>query len=374
MKSKGNWDRKLTKRQVYATFGKTVLRIPKGLNILRNKMFFCIGLILFLIIAMISGCQEKKVLLPPTGPFTKAPQNPFTVEGAPYGSSYLLPENLVFHQGKYWVLVADRGPGPEKGVLSLVASTDLVHWKYEGIILSADIVGDPGREFDSPHILQHNGTWYVVYSHYHGEYTEDNTAPIGIAHSTGGILGPYVEDNPNLLTPVWPIGGWEDVRVCEPYLVHLGGDDWVMLYMGDAGEFVEQIGIAFSKSGILGPYVRDDPEPEIAFGPPNSIDAGTVADQWVVKVGDTYYIGYTCSPTKEGWNTTYATTKDWITFTKSNKIILSQGPSGSWDENTAFRGAVTLVGDKYLFSYTGSGSRPGYCFGMASQPAFKKVR
>ena len=146
--------------------------------------------------------------------------------------------------------------------------------------------------------------------------------------------------------------------------------DWVMVYMADAdpvGGYTEQIGIATSTTGIEGPYVKlPQAEPEIAFGPPGSLDHQTIADPWVVEFDGTFYVGYTASPTKANWNTTYATTTDWVTLTKSNTVILGQG--SGYDANSAFRGAVTKFGDTYYFPYTSQGSG-GFMFSMATQPA-----
>ena len=103
----------------------------------------------------------------------------------------------------------------------------------------------------------------------------------------------------------------------------------------------------------------------LAFGPTGSFDAGTIADPWVYNYHDTYYIGYTVSPTSNSpWQTAYATTTDWITFTKHG-ITLPLAASG-WDSSNAFRGAVTRIGDLYVFSYTGD----GYQMGVATQPVF----
>ena len=306
---------------------------------------------------------------PPVGPFTKYTDNPILIPDQ--CQTNILPENLVFDGGKYWVLVTDRC-GENGGVLSLVSSIDLITWVYEGIILSSTIVNDPGRTFDSPCIVRADNTWYIFYSNFYGTWNFTSPAPIGIAKSTTGlIMGPYVELQRDKLK-TGPEGSWDGARVSEPYVIQRDNGDWVMVYMGDAdpaGGFTEQVGIAVSTSGIEGTYEKSLGNPVIAFGPTGSIDAGTIADPWVVKFGSTYYIGYTASPTKVNWNTTYATTTDWTTFTKSNTVILNQGP-GAYDQSSTFRGAVTRVGDNYLFPYTAQGSG-GFQFAYAVQPVYQ---
>ena len=318
---------------------------------------------------------------PPTGPFTKLPGNPITVSGCP---NQILPENIVVDGDKLWLIVANRCTSPNS--LALLShplnDTNLTaNWTFEKTVLSGSIIGDADRQLDSPHIVQSGANWYLFYSTFKFRssecgcyWNESYPATIGIAKSENGIDGNYMELNSAILTTS-ATGGWDDARVAEPYVIQRANGDWVMVYMGDADPspgrpgapgYDEQVGIAISTSGIEGPYVRDDPEPEIAFGPSGSLDAGTIADPWVVLFNNTYYVGYTASPTKAGWNTTFATTTDWATFTKSNRVILGQGP-GTWDSTSSFRGAVTLVGDQYLFPYTGQGS-PGFQFGMATQP------
>ena len=114
-------------------------------------------------------------------------------------------------------------------------------------------------------------------------------------------------------------------------------------------------------------YTKFAGNPCIAFGPSGSYDAGTVADAWVYEYHDVYYIGYTVSPTSSSpWQTAVATTTDWQTFTKLGVIV----PRG--DEFNTFRGAVTLIGDEYVFSYTTGGPSSGqYRLCVATQPVYQ---
>jgi hypothetical protein len=311
------------------------------------------------------------VPVPPTGPFTKATNNPQPVANAPCGGTtpQLLPENMVVSGGEYYTLITDRC---STNSIALLASADPAGpWTYDRRILTpADLTsqGDPRNQLDSPNLVQVGTDWYVFYSHFDGTWN-DTTDPalIGLAKSTTGIDGPYTEINPSVLGTD-PTGTWDDARVAEPYVVQKSNGDWVMVYMGDAspqGGYTEQVGIATSTQGIEGPYVKPASNPVIPFGLSGSLDAGTIADPWVVLFQGTYYIGYTASPTKAGWNTTYATTTDWQTFTKSNTVILPQG--ATYDSISAFRGAVTRIGDTYYLPYTSQDSS-GFHFSMATQP------
>jgi hypothetical protein len=311
------------------------------------------------------------VPVPPTGPFTKAADNPQPILNAPCGGTtpQLLPENMVESDGTYYLLVTDRSCDAGSAAL-LSAPNPSGPWSYEKQILTRamlDAQGDQRDVIDAPHLVKDGSTWYLFYSHYYQwGWNTGSPGVIGLAKSTHGILGPYEKVDSDVLTSDAD-GSWDGARVWEPYVTQGPDGNWVMVFMGDrdaAGGYTEQVGIATSKD-IEGPYEKSTSNPVLAFGPSGSLDAGTVADPWVVKFGDTYYIGYTASPTKAGWNTTYATTTDFSTFTKSNTVILGQG--GSYDSTSAFRGAVTQVGDTYYFPYT-SQDGSGLHFSMATQP------
>src|SRR5690606_15525676 len=119
-----------------------------------------------------------------------------------------------------------------------------------------------------------------------------------------------------------PSPAWDNFRVDEPYVFQRDDGKWVMFYMGDASpDAIEQVGYA-TADNITGPYTAYEGNPVIRFGEEGSFDAGTIADPWVYKVNDTYYIGYTAgSAAGPPWSTACATTTDWETFTKLGLIF-----------------------------------------------------
>jgi len=302
------------------------------------------------------------VEVPPIGPWTKLTGNPIIPAGDPGNDGRsLLAENLVYDEvtGHYWLVFADYS----QGGIGLAWSDDPGNpssWTYAARPLTSG---------NAPHLVKHDGTWYLFYADrartaasvpgYSGAYP--SSFPISVATSSA-VNGTYTYST-TVLTSTQP---WEAYRVDEPYVFQRNDGKWILVYMGDAGSTTEIIGYA-EADDILGPYTKYVGNPIINFGPPGSIDAGTVADPWVVEFQGTYYIGYTVSPSKSSpWRTSYVTTTDWVNFTKSNDIILDLGPPGSWDAANAFRGAVTRFGDTYYFPYTGD----SYQMGIATQPAF----
>jgi hypothetical protein len=294
----------------------------------------------------------------PIGPWDKQTTNIIpTGAGSPSGGNNLLAENMVYDDvtGHYWLVFANYNNG-SVGLAWSDDPDDPASWTWHGTVVSSA---------NAPHILYYDGLWYIFYA--------DQTygmpgRPISVSTSAS-IGGPYTKVTPPVLTPSET---WETARVDEPYVFQRNDGKWILMYMGDAGGTTEQVGYA-EADDILGPYTKFAGNPCIPFGPPGSIDAGTVADAWVVELDDVYYIGYTVSSSKSSpWRTALATTTDWMTFTKHG-VILDWGGSGDWDERDAFRGAVTRIGDTYYFPYTGHRTSGGYLMGMATMDAFQMV-
>jgi predicted GH43/DUF377 family glycosyl hydrolase len=288
--------------------------------------------------------------VPPTGPFTRAVGNPIVPSGAT-GTS-LLAENIVYDDvtNHYWMCLANYS----QSAISLCYSdnpTDPGAWHWSGNVITSFTQFYSG----APHLLKNGTTWYLFYA---------DRPDIKVA-TASNVAGPYTIYPTPMLSPSGPAPAWDNFRVDEPYVFFRESDGkWVLVYMADSGGAVEQVGYA-TADNILGPYTAFAGNPCLAFGVPGSFDAGTIADPWVYRFNDVYYIGYTVSPTNQSpWQTACATTTDWLTFTKLG-VIFPVAISG-WDAVNSFRGAVTRVGDTYVFSYTGD----GYKMGIATQPVF----
>jgi hypothetical protein len=292
------------------------------------------------------------VEVPPVGPWDKQTTNIIPI-GDPDTGSALLGENIVYDDvtGHYWLLFAAYRGASSVGLVYSDTPDDPTSWYWHGIVVTAA---------NAPHIIEYDGLWYIFYA----DRTTGPPYPISVDTSSS-IEGPYAWAA-TVLTSTEP---WEAYRVDEPYVFQRNDGKWILMYMGDAGSTTELIGYA-EADDILGPYTKFSGNPCLPFGPPGSIDAGTVADPWVVEFHGVYYIGYTVSPTKSSpWRTAIATTEDWVNFTKHG-IILDLGGPGDWDERNAFRGAVTRFGDTYYFPYTGRRTGGPYVMGMATQPAY----
>ncbi len=310
------------------------------------------GAIFYMYYGNPSPSGTEIVEVPPVGPWDRQSTNIVPI-GDPGAGESLLGENMVYDDvtGHYWLLFAAYRSGQQVGLVYSDNPDDPTSWYWHGIVVN---------NANAPHIIEHDGIWYIFYA----DRTIGPPYPISVDTSSN-IGGPYARAA-TVLTVTEP---WEAFRVDEPYVFQRNDGKWILTYMGDIGSATEQVGYA-EADDILGPYTKFPGNPCLAFGPPGSFDAGTIADPWVVEFYGTYYIGYTVSPTSSSpWQTAVATTTDWLTFTKLG-VILSLGGPGDWDERDAFRGAITRFGDTYYFPYTGHRTSGGYIMGMATQPAF----
>jgi choice-of-anchor A domain-containing protein/uncharacterized repeat protein (TIGR01451 family) len=344
--------------------------------------------------------------LPPTGPWTNV--SGLSISGLNGG---LLAENMVEDGGVYWQLFTDRNVcngqlGFAKNTTGNPANASGWTWWNDvqidfSIRNSVAMFADDPRlnttagnllnpYLDCPHIQKgDDGNWYLFY-HWivggdpHGScgvhgawsWTSDAYAAIGVAKASS-ITGPYTEINPNLIMSAQMEGtnvAWDWARVSEPYVFKRDDGKWIMLFMGDKGNYddpgnpnlyyIEQCSYAIADN-IDGPYTKwhNGTDPFIAFGPSGSLDAGTIADAHPVKFGNTWYIFYAASPSTFGWSTMYATTTDWESLTKSTSYVYTT------EGNSPFRGAISKFNDIYYFSYLGSSPSSSGPFMIATQPA-----
>jgi hypothetical protein len=292
----------------------------------------------------------EPVETPPAGPFTRAAGNPIVPIGA--GTNIrLLAENMVYDPvtQHYWMCLSNySSPG-----IALCYSDDPTNpasWIWHGNVVTTFTYFYSG----APHLANHNGTWYLFYA----------DKPDIMVATSSDPGGPYTINQTPVLQPTAPTGAWDSFRVDEPYVFQHTDGKWIMIYMADAGDYTEQVGYA-TADNIAGPYTAFEGNPVISFGEQGSYDAGTIADPWVYEYHGTYYIGYASSSTKSSpWQTALAITTDWVNFTKHGVILPTSGTAD--DRANSFRGAVTRIGDEYVFSYTND----TYRMAIATQPVF----
>lgn len=306
-----------------------------------------------------------------TNPFTVPPVGNWTRPASAVGVG--LAENMIFDGTTYAIVVSNQAAAG--GQIDLwTATSPTGPWTLHSAVITAGAAGlwDSGF-IDAPHILYESGTYYIYYSGY-SSTVGYASGSIGYATATS-LTGPYTKASANPVLTNGTSGSWDSSRVWEPFVYYstiLG--KWVMLFMGDSGTAttpVEQVGMATGPS-VIGPWTVDTSNPALAFGPSLSFDEGTVADPWAVEINGVAYIGYSAAPGSPGvssnWVMGSATTTDYVTFTKMGQT-LTLGPSGNFDEDSAFRGAVTNIAGTWYWPYAGKNSSGTYQWGVATLSA-----
>ncbi len=198
---------------------------------------------------------------PPIGPFTRDVNNPITPIGDPGNGAGLLGENIVYDEvsGHYWMVFAIyRGGSYGVGLVWSDTPADATSWNWHG-----NVYTHPSGGSFAPHIIKEDGLWYIFFAKW----------PDIVYMTSPTINGTYS----SITIALSPSETWEAYRVDEPYVFQRNDGKWIMIYMADAGSVTEQVGYA-SADDITGPYTKFAGNPCLAFGPPGSYDAGTIAE------------------------------------------------------------------------------------------------
>ena len=181
-----------------------------------------------------------QVETPPSGPFTKNSTKIIPI-GIPGGRTSLVCENIVKDDatgGHYWLVFTDQTTATPQ--VCLAYSDDPTNpnaWYWSGVVINNAI---------APHLMKYNGTWYIFY----GDRSVGPPYPISVA-TAASPGGPYTYQTTSSAGRCSQVRG-RIYRVDEPCVFQRSSDDkWIMIYMGNSGRTVEQIGYA-TADDILG--------------------------------------------------------------------------------------------------------------------------
>ncbi len=266
----------------------------------------------------------------------------------------MLAEQIVYDGIRhYWMPFSSIRGTPTVQQVAMAWSddpSDPDSWTWDGYKLSDAI---------SPHLMKHDGTWYLFY----GDRSSGSPYPISVATSSN-VNGPFTF----LQTVLTPGGGWEGSRLDQPYVFQRNDGKWILMYMGDLGTGFQRERSGYATAdNITGPYTKYAGNPVLDFGPTGSYDYGGAGNPWVYEFDGVYYIGYTVSHeavATNPWRTGLVTTTDWVNFEKQGYLLTGT------NEFNCFRGGVTNIADTYVLPYTTrSSSGDSYQMAIATQPA-----
>lgn len=207
------------------------------------------------------------------------------------------------------------------------------HRRYNAALTS--IAREPDLR-GSGELVAVDGWFYGTYHAYPGEGYESGPGVIGIVRSRdlrtweehGALLRP--EDG----------AAWEQGGLYKSWLMHHEGEFWLFYNAKDASPrgWQEQTGAA--RSVDLQQWERVSGEPLVRNGPPGAIDDRFASDPCVLRDGDLWVMFYfgLCSDGRA--RETFATSRDLLTWERSEHVLIEVGSSGSVDATYAHKPAV----------------------------------
>jgi sucrose-6-phosphate hydrolase SacC (GH32 family) len=188
----------------------------------------------------------------------------------------------------------------------------------------------------NPSVVRFQGAYWNIYSENDGRtwHTATATSPDGIAWTKlGRVLSPQ---------------GWEGAYIAANGSALLAGEE--ILYWYEAG-YPFRIALARSRDGKN--WTRHG-EPVVPLGPRGSFDEAAVADPYVIRSGDRYFLFYLGQDRAHRQSLGVARSTDGVTWEKlRTNPILEPGAPGAFDENGLGEPAVWTSGGQWWMLYTG---------------------
>ena len=259
-------------------------------------------------------------------------------------------ENIEYdpETGKYWWVFADRSVNPNRIKLAYADSIN-GPWTIDDTFELSSGVTD--HHYDSPCLKKFGDYWYIYYEH---EWSGDMRIFAVKSTSVNSGYGTEFE----ILAPS---ESYDAYRTGEPYVFYNPQDGkYYLFYMGMPGAGGPEWTCYATSDSPEGPFTKYEGNPVIGVGD-NWNGGGVIsADPYVFEKDGEFYIGFAGNAKGMGlgapWKTGFYKTTDFKTFVKvSANPVLDVGESEAWDENAAWRGAVTKIGDTYYLAYAGKG-------------------
>ncbi len=200
----------------------------------------------------------------------------------------------------------------------------------------------------NPSVVRFQGAYWNFYSEYDGR-----TWRTAAATSSDGIdwmkLG-------RILSPE----GWEGTYIAANGSALVVGDE--ILYWYEAGDPF-RIALARSRDGKNWTRLGD---PVVPVGPRGSFDERAVADPYVIRAGDRFYLFYLGQDRARRQSLGIARSSDGVIWEKlrANPILEPGGP-GAFDENGLGEPAVWTSGGQWWMLYTGRDKKEQRRLGLA---------
>jgi predicted GH43/DUF377 family glycosyl hydrolase len=204
----------------------------------------------------------------------------------------------------------------------------------------------------NPSVVRKDNTYYNLYSGFDGK-----TWHTGLAISDDGVhwrkQGRIVSPGP---------ASWEGDYIAANGSALWNGSEFLYWYQAGPRE-TPAIGLARSSDGR---QWRKQPAPVLATGPRGSWDERGVADPYVVRIGDSYYMYYLGQDRARRQRLGVARSRDSVRWQKMRaNPILELGVDGAFDEAGLGEPAVWQSHGQYWMLYTGRDRTENRRLGLA---------
>ena len=236
------------------------------------------------------------------------------------------------------------------------AALTTVHYQWQPRDAPVLTHGDAG-EWDShdalnPSVVRRGSQYYNFYSGFDG-----HTWRTGLATSVDGIAW---RKQGVVLSPE-PAAGEGDYIAANGAALFENGQFWYWYQAGPRG--TPRLGFAQSRDAH---EWRKSPFPVMDFGPRGSWDERGIADPYVIKIRDYFYVFYLGQDRARRQRLGLARSVDGLHWQKlRSNPILEPGAYGSFDEMGLGEPAVWLGSGYYWMLYTGRDSHESRRLGMA---------
>ncbi|MDQ6679334.1 MAG: hypothetical protein M3Z09_18785 [Acidobacteriota bacterium] len=256
-----------------------------------------------------------------------------------WDSSDVLNPSVVIRQGQFYNFYS--GFDGRTWHTGLATSSDGVHWRKRGKVLSPD-----PKTWEGSYIAA-NGSAVVVNGEFWYWYQAGGrTRPrIGLARSKDGEH--WTRDPAPVLSP-GPYASWDEQAVADPFVFRK--EDWFYLYyLGQNRARQQQLGLARSRDGVHWQKLRANPILRAPLPGTGAMDENGLGEPAAWENAGLYWMLFTGRDSQENRSLALAYSRDGVQWQRTGQVFRGQA---AWDGRVLCD--ATVLGGRVWF---GGGDR-----------------
>lgn len=160
--------------------------------------------------------------------------------------------------------------------------------------------------------------------------------------------------HPQAVVPLGPRGSFDERAVADPYVIRRG-DDFYLFYLGQDRARRQRLGVARSRDGVVWEKLRSNPVLEL--GAAGAFDEGGLGEPAVWTSGGFYWMLYTGRARGEQRRIGLARSRDGVHWERDSTFPPAAGAE-KWDSQVVCDPTVELLPDGTLRVWFGGGDLP----------------